>query len=97
MNRSSHFKNVHRNVQQIIVLQNNLNIYYNSDLSLEELETNIKNAYADKKKCKAIAESLSYEYRTHLALAKIEADEMKAATFLRTANNIDNNNNALIT
>ena len=36
-----------------------------------------------------MAESLSYEYRTQLALAKEEAGEIKAATFLRIANNIE--------
>ena len=36
-----------------------------------------------------LAESLSLEYRTQLALAKEEAGEVKAATFLRKMNHIE--------
>lgn len=36
-----------------------------------------------------IAESLSYEYRAELALAKEEAGEMKVVTFLHIANKIE--------
>ena len=89
LNRRSHFTNVHRNVRQLIVLQNKLSITYDPSLSLNEIETKIKSSYAERKRVKAIAESLSYEYRTELALAKEEAGEMKAATFIRMANQIE--------
>ena len=89
LNRRSHFRKVHRNVRQLIVLQNKLHIKYNPNLTLDEIEDKVKGAFKERKRVKDIAESLSYEYRTELALAKEEAGEMKAATFLRIANNIE--------
>ena len=89
LNRKSHYKKENRNVRQLIVLQNKLNILYNADLSLADIDNKIIILHKERKKCKLLAESLSYEYRTQLALAKEEAGEMKAATFLRIANNIE--------
>ena len=89
LNRRSHYKKEHRNVRQLIVLQNKLNIVYNADLSLADIENKIISSHNERKKCKLLAESLSYEYRTQLALAKEEAGEIKSATFLRISNNIE--------
>ena len=72
-----------------MVLQNKLIIEYDSTLSLKDMETNIQNAYADRKKAKDTVECLSYEYRIELALVKEETGKMKAATFLCTANHIE--------
>ena len=36
--RPSHFLGMHRNVRQLIVLQNKLTITYNSDLDLQDIE-----------------------------------------------------------
>ena len=88
LNRRSHYKKEHRNVRQLIFIQNILNIVYNTDLSLADIENKIISSHKERKKCKLLAESLSYEYRTQLALAKEEDGEIKAATFLRIANNI---------
>ena len=45
--------------------------------------------YAERGKVIKMAESLSLEYRTKLALAKEEAGEIKAATYLRNLNRIE--------
>ena len=86
LKRRSHFKKKHHNVRQLLVLQNKLQIQYNPDLSLAEIEAHIKVAHKSRKKCKDLAESLSLEYRTQLALAKEEAGELKAAVYLRNVN-----------
>ena len=49
----------------------------------------ITSAHGKRKKCKEIAESLSYEYRTQLALAKEKAGETTAANFLRNMNSVE--------
>ena len=88
--RKSYFLKKHRNVRKLIVLQNKLNIKFNNELTLVEIETKIRTAYKLMKKCKADAESLSLEYRTQLAIAKEEAGDIKAATFLLNMNRIEN-------
>ena len=89
LNRRSHYKKEQRNVRQLIVIQNKLNIVYNADLSLADIENKIISSHKERKKFKLLAESLSYEYRTQLALAKEKVGEMKASTLLRIANNIE--------
>ena len=89
MRKSYHLKKL-RNVRKIIVLQKKLNIIYNKDLTLQEIETEIRLAFKLLKQCKANAESLSLEYRTQLAIAKEEAGEGKAVTFLKNMNRHEN-------
>ena len=42
-----------------------------------------------RERIKVMADSLSLEYRTRLALAKEEAGEIKAATFMRNMNTLE--------
>ena len=89
LKRRSHFKKKHRNVRQLIVLQKKLKLAYNPALTLSDIEKQIKLAHNSRKKCKQMAESLSLEYRTQLALAKEEAGELDAAVYLRNVNHIE--------
>ena len=50
-------------------------------MNLAAINKEITTAHSKRKKCKEIAESLSYEYRTQLALAKEKAGKTTAATF----------------
>ena len=86
--RSYHLKK-HRNVRQLIVLQNKLGITYNPHLSLLEIERQIVSAHKHRHDCIKNDESLSLEYRTQLALTKEAAGEVKAATFLKNQNFIE--------
>ena len=45
LNRKSHFLGKHRNVRQLIVLQNKLHLTYDSALSLQDIEKKIVLAY----------------------------------------------------
>lgn len=58
-------------------------------MSLGKIDENIKRVYAERKKLLRMAESLSLEYRTKLALSKEEAGEVKAATYIRSLNRIE--------
>ena len=87
--RKSHKLGLHRNVRQLLVLQNKLKIKYVSNMNLTMIEYKIRMVYAERKKVIKMAESLSLEYRTKLALAKEEAGERKAATYLRNLNRIE--------
>jgi hypothetical protein len=87
--RKPHRNGLHHNVRKILVLQRKLNIVYDPALTLQQIILNIRLAYKERKKCMKIAESLSLEYRTQLALAKEEAGEIRAATFLRQMNHIE--------
>ena len=53
------------------------------------IEYKIRMVYAERKKVIKMAESLSLEYRTKLALAKEEAGQIKAAMYLRNLNRIE--------
>ena len=59
------------------------------NLSADAIEKLITQSYKEPKRCQQLAVSLSLEYRTKLAVAKKEAGEMKAATCLRSLNNIE--------
>ena len=87
--RKTYFNGLHHNVRQLIVLQHKLNLVYNPAITLVQIETKIKCAYQERKRCKELAESLSLEYRTQLALAKEEAGEIKAAAYLRNMNHVE--------
>jgi len=89
LKRRSYFKQDNTNVRELIVLQNKLKLQYNPNLNLAAINKEITKAHGKRKKCKEIAESLSYEYRTQLALAKEKAGETTAATFLRNMNNVE--------
>jgi hypothetical protein len=58
-------------------------------LSYNDIVQEVVKASKDRKKSKVLAESLSREYRTRLAIAKEEAGEMTAATYLKTRNRIE--------
>ena len=87
--RRLHKLGLHTNVRQLIVLQNKLKIKYVSTISLSNIESNIRSVYSRRKKVLKMAESLSLEYRTKLALAKEAAGEVKAANYLRSLNRIE--------
>ena len=80
--RRSHCLGLHKNVRQLIVLQNKLKIEYVSTISLGTIDRNIRKVYGKRNKILKLAESLSLEYRTKLALAKEEGGEVKAVTYL---------------
>ena len=58
-------------------------------MNITEINKEITEAHCQRKKCKELAESLSYEYRTQLALAKEKAGETTAANFLRNMNSVE--------
>ena len=87
--RRTKLKGLHSNTRQLIVLQNKLDIPYDSTMNLDDIETKIIESHARRKKVKIMAESLSLEYRTRLALAKEEAGEIEAATFIRNMNALE--------
>ena len=87
--RRSYILGLHHNVRQLIVLQNKLSIPYDDSLTLAEINYYISDTYKRRRRIKEIAESLSLEYRMKLAQAKEEAGEVKAATYIRTLNNIE--------
>ena len=80
---------VHRNVRQLITLQNKLKITYDKSLSVHDIEEKIKETYRQRLKIKRMAESLSLEYRSQLAAAKEAAGQIKAATYIRSLNQIE--------
>ena len=84
----SYILGLHHNVRQLIVLQNKLSIPYDDSLTLADIKSNISDTYKRRRRIK-IADSLSLEYRMKLAQAKEEAGEVKAATYIRTLNNIE--------
>ena len=71
------------------MLQNKFTIEYVSTTSLSKIDENIKRVYTERKKLLKIAESLSLEYRTKLALAKEEAGEVKDDTYIKSLNRIE--------
>ena len=85
----SHFLGLHMNVRQLIILQNKLNIQYKNDLTLAEIESNVCYVYKKGKEIINMAISLSLEYHTNLAVAKEEAGKVKAATYLKSLNLIE--------
>ena len=89
LKRRSHFKKKHRNVRQLIVLKKKLKLVYDPTLTLSDIEEQIKLAHNSRKKCKQMAESLSLDYRTQLALAKEEVGELDAAVYLRNVNHLE--------
>ena len=89
MKRRRYFLKEHTNVRELIVLQNKTNLSYDPNLTLEEITNEIKAAHGKKRKCKQLAETLSLEYRTQLALAKEKAGETTAANFLRNMNSVE--------
>ena len=90
LQRRSYLHRQLKNVRKLLVLQKKLKIQYDPGLSIVEIEKNIVDAAKQKKLCKVNAESNSLEYRTQLALAKENAGEIEAATYIRTRNNIEN-------
>ena len=89
LQRRSYFLKQHRNVRKLITLQNKLGIQYEPNLVLPEIEQRIIKAHKYRHVCIKNDESLSLEYRTQLAVAKEEAGEVKAATFLKNQNFIE--------
>ena len=87
--RSRYKLGLHRNVRQLQVLQNKLNIVYDNSLTLKEINSKITDCYQRKKKIVLMSESLSLEYRQQLATAKEAEGETKAATYLRNLNRIE--------
>ena len=83
------FLGLHRNVRQLIFLQNKLNIQYKNALTLAEIESNVCYVYKKRKEIINMAISLSLEYHTKLAVAKEEAGKVKAATYLKSLNLIE--------
>ena len=87
--RKTYFNGLHHNVRQLIFLQHKLNLVYDPAITLVQIETKIKCAYQERKRCKELAECLSLEYRTQLALAKEAAGEIKSAAYLRKMNHVE--------
>ena len=87
--RRIHFKGLHHNVRQLLVLQHKLKIDFNGSLSLDDITNNIIDASHERKKAKRGAESMALEYRTQLALAKEAAGEVKAASYIRQLQHIE--------
>ena len=87
--RSRYKLGLHKNVRQLIVLQNQLHIIYDNTLTMYEIVKQIKDCYQRKKKIVLMSESLSMEYRQQLAGAKEAEGEIKAATYLRNLNRVE--------
>ena len=87
--RLKHKLGMHRNVRQLIGMQNKLGIKYDANLQFATLKKNISTCYKRRTKIKAMAESLSLEYRHQLAAAKEAAGEIKAATYIRSLNRVE--------
>ena len=87
--RSTYLLGMQRNVRQLIVLQNKLKIKYNEKLHILEVEKRIRDTYRKRTKLLKLVESLSLEYRTKLALAKEEAGECKAVSYICSLNRIE--------
>lgn len=86
--RYKHKLGIHRNVRQLIVLQNKLHITYGKTLSLVALKRNITACYKKRTGVKLMVEILSLEYRHQLAVEKESAGELKVATYIRKLNRI---------
>ena len=86
-NEKKYFDSLHSNVRKLVVLQNKLNIKYETDLTDDEIINKVKECYAKRSHVKKMA--IFLEYRTQLAMAKEEAEEMKAAAFLRNMNLVE--------
>ena len=71
------------------MLQNKLNITFEPHLSISAKEQRLVTAHRHRHVCIINDESLSIEYRSQLALAKEEAGEIKAATFLKKQNHVE--------
>ena len=89
LHRRTYILKCHQNVRQLIVMQHKLHIEYDPNLTLSDINNNIIHAHKKRKRCKKLAESLSLEYRTQLAIAKEEAGETKAASYIRNLNHIE--------
>ena len=89
LHRKSYLLSTHSNVRYIIRLQNKLRLPYDPSLTLGDINNQIKAAQKQRRQCMLYAESLSLEYRTQLALAKEEAGEVEAATYIRNLNHIE--------
>ena len=76
LNRMDYYFGINTNVRQLITLQNKLKIEYNPSLSKEDIRREIRQAFKHRKHVKSIAESLSLEYRTRLAQAKEDGEEL---------------------
>ena len=63
LNRIFYYKEDHRNIRKIIVLPKKSKLICNPNLNLQEVENEFKAAHKSRKKFKAIAESLSLEYK----------------------------------
>jgi hypothetical protein len=87
--REKYIKGECKNARYLINLQNQLGIQFDPTLSLQDIQSEIKQAKNNRTRCYKDAESLSIEFRTQLAMAKEEAGEVKAATALRNMNRIE--------
>ena len=79
-NEKNYFESFHRKVRKLIVLQNKLNIKYETDLTDDDSVKKIKECYVKRSKVTNMVEMLRLEYRTQLE----EADKMNAVDFLGT-------------
>ena len=68
--RKAHINGLCRNVRQLTVLQNKLKTTYDATLTIKEIENELRMTHKKRRDIKKMAESLSLEYRTRLALAK---------------------------
>ena len=87
--RLDHVLGLNKNAHYLIRLQRQLHLQYDPSLSTNSVLQQVILAYAERRRCKKIAKSLSIEYRTRLALAKEEAGNIPAATHLRNMNRIE--------
>ena len=87
--RQRYLLDIHRNVRQLIVLQNQIKITYDSTLTINSVVNNIIKCYAKMDKDKGTEDSLIIEYRNQLAAAKEAAGEIKPAVYIRNLNKID--------
>lgn len=70
LKRRSYFKKENTNVRELLVIQKELKLPYNPNMTLPDINMEVKLAHAKRRKCKESAESMSLEYRTQLALAR---------------------------
>ena len=81
------FLKTHTNVRELLVIQKELKLPYNPNMTLPGINMEVKLAHAKRRKCKESTESMSLEYRTQLVLAKEK--DITAAKFLRNMNNTE--------
>ena len=87
--RKTNIEDHNSNVRQVSSLQNKLKFTYYPTMTKDQIIHELKLAHKQRIKTKNMAESLSLEYMTRLAMGKEEASDMKSAVYLRNINRIE--------